>query len=471
MVDQASSVVFGVSGDGGGGAPGVFGRWVEADVPGVGRCPVWVPESSEACAWTPELIERLALFAARWVKSRVASTSSREHYLSEVGLPYLLARLGDEGRRIAEWVQREEGVRVPVRAPSPRHTSWHLTVLPFLAGRRIDPWGPRVCAVMDEWGRALCGLGDVPDHVWEGDEGVRRTTPLADATIRTRAAITRSYYRWHHAAGLTACSPADIWTPRAAGVPAAPMFRGERDDELDRDDMARLLLAADRHEGVEGDRELCAAVIALLIATGMRALEVCRANVTDYLPFYRRGAMLRVHGKGNRERLVPLDAAAVERIDRWLLWRPDLDQFGSTVRGRLAGAGRLPHRVPLFVPIRGAGSPAAALRQSQEGHAGRLHPTALGVLLRRVATRADDHRVRAMAATLRPHSIRAAVATCLIDEDTPLHQVAGLLGHSSLTTTARYDRRQRDRHLTAAATAANRQAAALEQARRAALTR
>jgi len=46
---------------------------------------------------------------------------------------------------------------------------------------------------MDEWGRALCGLGDVPDHVGEGDEGVRRTTPLADATIRTRAAITRSY--------------------------------------------------------------------------------------------------------------------------------------------------------------------------------------------------------------------------------------------------------------------------------------
>lgn len=468
MVNGATSIDFGVSGDGGGGVSGVFGRWVEVDVPGRGRCPVWVPESSAVCAWTPELIERLVLFAARWVKARVASPSSRRSYLTEVGLPYVLARLGDEGHRIAEWVQREEGVRVPVRAPSPRSTTWHLTILPFLAGRRIDPWGPRVCAVMDEWGRALSGYGDVPDHVWEGDEGVRRTRPLAAATIRTRAAVTRSYYRWHHAMGLTACSPADIWTPRAAGVPAAPMFRGERDDELERDDLARLVLAADRHEGIAGDRELCAAVVSTLVATGMRAVEVCRVNVTDYRPAYRRGPMLHFDGKGGEERTVPLSAESVERIDRWLLWRPDLDQFGSTVRERLIGASRLPHRVPLFVPIRGAGS---AVRRSQEGHVGRLQPTAIGELLRRVATRADDHRVRAMAATLRPHSIRAAVATCLLDEDAALHEVAALLGHSSLTTTARYDRRQRDRHLTAAATAANRQAAALESARRAALTR
>src|SRR5690606_23798290 len=190
-----------------------------------------------------------------------------------------------------------------------------LALLPWLRMRGIDPWGPMVCQVMPEWGRALAGYGDVPDHVWVGD--AERVRPLSHALVRRRAASVRSYYRWHHAAGLTACSPADIWTPKAAGIPAAPPFRDPY-DELDRDSLARLQLAADHHPGVPGDRELCSALVAVLVCTAARAVEVSRLDVGDYLRSYRRGPRLRLDGKGRRERTVPLDADTVARIDRWL---------------------------------------------------------------------------------------------------------------------------------------------------------
>src|SRR5690606_8457684 len=135
-----------------------------------------------------------------------------------------------------------------------------------------------VCHCMPTWGAELAGWGDHPDHVWSTDTG--RAKPLAAATVRRRAAAARSYYRWHYAQGLTACSPADIWTPRASGIRAEPAVRDTVED-LDRDDLGRLQVAADQHDGVDGDRELASAVIAVLIDTACRSVELARLDVTD----------------------------------------------------------------------------------------------------------------------------------------------------------------------------------------------
>src|SRR5690625_3154445 len=387
----------------------VGGSWRQVEVPGLGSR--WAYVAHEDRAWDLDLIGSLALYAAQWLQQRTSSEGTRATYLADIGLPHLLARLGDDGHLIAEDVRARTGVTLPVRTPGPRNVAWHLSLLPWLAGQRVDPWGPRVCEIMPAWGDQLTGHGDVADHVWATD--AIRTRALSTAMQRRRAASVRSYYRWHHARGLTVCSPADIWTPKAAGIPAQSAFR-DTGDELDREDLARLQIAADTHDGVDGDQALASAVVAVLVGTAIRSVEVSRLDLSDYLRGYRRGPLLRIHGKGNRERLVSLDQATVDRLDRWIMWRPDLAQSGPTVAARLATASRLPHRTPLFTPLRGSRSALAAARRAQEGHAGRLGEKSVWTLLRRVAGASTDRLVRMLAATIHPHGIRSAVATDLL---------------------------------------------------------
>lgn len=402
-----------------------------------------------------------------WLSSRTSSPGTWASYCADLGVPYLLAA-HEQGGVIANEVRKRFGVRLPVHEPDPRNTTWHTAFLPWLARNGItDPWGGDVCRVVGEWGRELAGLGHWGDHVWSTD--AERVTPLSSAFIRRRAASVQSYYRWHYGMGWCECSPADIWTPKAAGVPAAPAFR-DAVDELDRDDLARLQLAADQHDGTAGDRELSSAVVAVLVATACRAVEVSRFEVGDYVRSARRGPLLRLHTKARDERWIELDEATAERIDRWVRWRPDLAEFGGSAEGRLSMARRMPHRVPLFTTLSGPRGVLAWARREQEGHPGRLRERSVWHLLRRVCSRASSPLVNELGEWIYPHAIRAAVATDLLDEGVPINEVQRLLGHASPTMTARYDRRARERHLPAAATAAWRQSTALEHARKLALT-
>lgn len=125
--------------------------------------------------------------------------------------------------------------------------------------------------------------------------------------------------------------------------------------------------------------------------------------------------------------------------------------------------------MPLFCTLTGPRGALGWVKRSQEGHPGRLGEKSIYNLLKRMCQRSADPMVSELVGFVHPHGIRAAVATDMIDQGRELHEVAALLGHSSITTTARYDRRQRDRHLPAVAAAGQRQAAAIEAARRRAL--
>lgn len=415
--------------------------------------------------WSVDRVRELARCTGAWLSARTASQQTWQTYAADVGIPFLLSSLGADGITISREVHEQYGVALSVRKPGPRNTTWHLSFLPWLNRRGIDPWSSQVCEVMPLWGREMVNLGRVPDHVWSTD--AQRTAPLSSAFIRRRAASVRAYYAWHYAMGLTECSPADIWTPKAAGVPAQPMLR-HAPEELDRDDLARLQIAADEHQGADGDGPLTSAVIAVLIATACRGVEISRMTVHDYRRSPRSGPQVRLWTKGGGERWVRLDEATMRRVDQWLMWRPDLT--GSTVDVRLRQAKTAPHAVPLFVTLTGRRGVLTRVKREQEGHAGRLGERSIYNLLRRVCSRARDPLVRELRTWIYPHSVRAAVATDLLDQGVPLHEVQRMLGHSSPTTTARYDRQAGHRHVAAATVASGRQAYAIENAQRRALT-
>jgi len=166
------------------------------------------------------------------------------------------------------------------------------------------------------------------------------------------------------------------------------------------------LLGAPDVEQVLGLRDR--AMLELLYASGLRVSELVTLQVAQ---LNQRQGVLRVVGKGNKERLVPLGDEAGEWLQRYLIGaRPQL------LRTRLSDE--------LFVTQRRG---AAMTRQ------------AFWYLIKRYARKAG---VRTM---LSPHSLRHSFATHLLNHGADLRALQMLLGHSSLSTTQIYTHVARER--------------------------
>lgn len=147
-----------------------------------------------------------------------------------------------------------------------------------------------------------------------------------------------------------------------------------------------------------------AAILALLYGCGLRRAEVAALEVADW----RReevGASLRVRGKRNKERLVPLVGGAAEALADWM-----------EVRGAAEG--------PLFVPLRRGG-------HLQSG------PITTQAIYKMLLGRAKQAGV----ASFSPHDCRRTFVGDLLDRGADIVTVQKLAGHANVMTTARYDRR------------------------------
>ncbi len=147
-----------------------------------------------------------------------------------------------------------------------------------------------------------------------------------------------------------------------------------------------------------------AALLSLLYGCGLRRAEVVTLTVAD-LRTGDAGTDLRIWGKGNKQRLVPLTGGAARAVGDWL-----------RVRGGADG--------PLFNRFRKGGR-----RQ-----AGGLSTQAVYNMLQARARNAG-------VAEFSPHDIRRTFVGDLLDRGADIVTVQKLAGHASVTTTARYDRR------------------------------
>jgi len=139
------------------------------------------------------------------------------------------------------------------------------------------------------------------------------------------------------------------------------------------------------------------AILELLYGCGLRASEVCGLELTAYDAV---AARLRVIGKGDRERIVPVGEPACDALDAWL----------RDGRPRVAGAERA-----LLLSLRGR----------------RLSPSDV--------RRALERRARIAGVSARsPHALRHAYATHLLEGGAGLREIQELLGHASAATTQIY---------------------------------
>lgn len=206
---------------------------------------------------------------------------------------------------------------------------------------------------------------------------------LSKATVARKLAAVRSCFRFLARRGAVEVNPArPVRSPRLGR--RLPSF-------LPKDETTQLLDAAPE-PSTAGTRDR--ALIELLYASGLRVAEGCGLDVDD-LDEARR--TVRVVGKGDKERVVPVGETALEALAAYL-----------AMRGRRRG--------PLFVNARG----------------GRLTPRSAHRIVKRLARRAG------LSQRVTPHTLRHSFATHMLGEGADLRLIQELLGHSRLSTTQRY---------------------------------
>jgi integrase/recombinase XerC len=208
----------------------------------------------------------------------------------------------------------------------------------------------------------------------------------ARTTLARRAAAARNFTAWAHRDGLCAHD--------VGAQLASPAARRDLPGVL-RADQAAELMTAPADDGAVALRDRL--ILELLYATGVRVSELCGLDVDD-IDMDRQ--VVRVMGKGAKERAVPYGHPARRALDAWL----------RDGRPRLATGGGA-----LLLGARG----------------GRLNPTTVRQVVAAYGQAAG-------LPDLSPHALRHSAATHLLDGGADLRSVQELLGHSSLASTQVY---------------------------------
>lgn len=228
----------------------------------------------------------------------------------------------------------------------------------------------------------------------------QQTSGRARTTLARRATAARVFTAWLARTGrIPSDVGASLGSPRSRRT-LPPVLRADEASDLIRS----AAVIADDGSPV-GIRDV--AMLELLYATGIRVGELVGLDLDD---LDRERNVVRVFGKGSKERMVPFGHPAAAAVDRWL----------TTGRPRLLvdGAG-----AALFLGARGR----------------RIDPRAVrSVVHERIADVPG-------APDIGPHGLRHTAATHLLEGGADLRSVQELLGHSSLATTQLYTHVTTDR--------------------------
>jgi integrase/recombinase XerC len=232
----------------------------------------------------------------------------------------------------------------------------------------------------------------------------RRRSP---ATLGRKLASVRSFFRWLIREGVIRDDP-------TAGLPM-PKLEKRLPRPLSVDDCEQLMTCDSprtrRPTPQGGDRERRSiwmklrdrALVELLYGSGIRIGELTALDVRD---LELRAREVRVMGKGGKERIVPIPAAAREALAEWLEVRRHAGVLSE----------------PLFI----------SLRVRREEKPRRLAAREARRILqeRGIGANLDPH--------VHPHRLRHSYATHLLDMGADLREIQELLGHASLSTTQKY---------------------------------
>jgi integrase/recombinase XerD len=233
--------------------------------------------------------------------------------------------------------------------------------------------------------RSLCAARETDLRSYLDDMVSLRS--LSAATVRRRMACLRGFFRYQVEQGR-GDNPFYNWQPKLPRRKRLPRA-------LARSEVISILET--RSRGRNGSQDIQAA-LCLMVATGLRVGELCRIKVDDMSPDC---SMIRVHGKGSRERIVYVTDQSL---------RSDL--------------------VRVIFERRLRDCDSVWLLTNRLGK--RMRPQSIRAKLKAIAI------VSGIKRRITPHMLRHTAATLLIETGTDIRFVQRLLGHSSIATTELY---------------------------------
>jgi integrase/recombinase XerC len=267
----------------------------------------------------------------------------------------------------------------------------HLMLERNLSPHSVRAYLTDVVGLLDHAGR-MGGrdLGELDVQVLRSWLARLRSTGAARTTLARRAAAARTFTAWAHRSGLVATDPGALLASPKAHRTLPPILRQE--------EAGALVELPSPDDGPIGLRDRL--VLELLYATGIRVGELVGLDVDD-VDRHRR--VVRVVGKGDKERSVPFGGPAERALDAWL----------RQGRPALAGPGSGP---ALVLGAKGRRVDPRAVRRLVHQHLAELPG----------------------APDLGPHGLRHSAATHLLEGGADLRAVQEILGHASLSTTQIY---------------------------------
>ncbi len=212
---------------------------------------------------------------------------------------------------------------------------------------------------------------------------------LARSSIARQLSALRSFFKFLVREGRVENNPArGVATPKREKVLPAVLQPADVAILLEQPDTTRTL----------GIRDLC--WLEMLYASGIRVSELVGIDLDDV---EAKGRLLKVRGKGAKERIVPFGSKAAKALSDWMKVRVDLISEHGEEKA-------------LFLNYRG----------------GRLSARSIGRLLDKYVIAAS------LKAGVSPHTLRHSFATHLLNAGADLRSIQELLGHASLSTTQKY---------------------------------
>lgn len=211
------------------------------------------------------------------------------------------------------------------------------------------------------------------------------------SSISRKLACLRSFFKYLAREEKIESNP-------AAGI-STPKREKKLPDFLDPPEVVRLLEAPDKNKWEEKRDK---AILETLYSSGLRVSELVGLNQEDVDSF---GALVRVRGKGKKERIVPLGQMAIKALQSYLGHQPAprLKKISAT-------------KVPLYLNRSG----------------GRLTDRSVRRMINKYVRRTGLNK------EVSPHMLRHSFATHMLDRGADLRSVQELLGHENLSTTQIY---------------------------------
>jgi site-specific recombinase XerD len=243
---------------------------------------------------------------------------------------------------------------------------------------------------------------------------------LAKSTATRKLAVVKSFFRWARSTQLLTVDPSEM-------VKSFPQTQESKTGYLSRPQIRRLLADFNDLSDMGLFRSLSKVVVETLLMLGLRRSEAASILVSD-LQFTHDEWLLRVRGKGDRERLLPMPPKLLTRWSQWLrrihadFPTLDFDQGPAEV---LRWIGQ--HKdTPLLVSTRSRET-LKAISTSEIAHIVRKASRRAGIVNR-----------------VSPHMLRATAITFALDEGATHRGVQQMAGWTSPLMISRYDKRLKD---------------------------